>query len=106
MVRKADGSIRICVDYKALNECTMKDAFPLPRIDDLLHNLRNAKCMTHMDLRFAYNQVRMSDDGLQDDSIVATAFKGLKPNGVSCLLEISAMRFGHCNAHAPYCPDL
>jgi hypothetical protein len=36
MVQKPDGSIRICVDYIALNECTAKDSFPLPRIDDLL----------------------------------------------------------------------
>jgi hypothetical protein len=43
MVRKLYGSIRVCVDYKALNECTVKDSFPLPRIDDLLDKLRNAK---------------------------------------------------------------
>jgi hypothetical protein len=88
MVRKADGSIRVCVNYKALNECTVKDSFPLPRINDLLDQLRNAKYMTHLDLRLAYNQVRMSDDGPQDDSIVATVFQGLTPNGASCLLEI------------------
>jgi len=55
MVRKPDGSIQLCVDYIALNECTVKDSFPLPRIDILLDKLRNAKCMTHMDLRTAYN---------------------------------------------------
>ncbi len=70
VVRKADGSIRVCVDYKALHECTVKDIFPLPRNDDLLDKLRNAKCMTHLDIRSSYNQVRMSDDGPQDDSIV------------------------------------
>jgi hypothetical protein len=84
MDRKSDGSIWVCVDYRALNECTMKDSFPLPRIDDLLDKLRSAKCMTHLDLRSAYNQVRISDDGPQDDSIDATAFQGLTPNGESC----------------------
>ena len=100
MVRKPDGSIRVCVDYKALNECIVKDIFPLPRIDDLLNKLRSAKCMTHLDLRSTYNQVRMPDDGPQDDSIVATAFQGLTPNGASCLLDILIMGFGLCNALA------
>ena len=102
MVRKPDGSIRVCVDYRALNECTVKDSFPLPRIDDLLDKLRSAKCMTHLDLRSAYNQVRMSDDGPQDDSIVATTFQGLTPNVGSCLLEMLIMGFGHCNAPANF----
>ncbi len=86
MVRKLDGSLRVCVDYRALNECILKDSFPLPRIDDLLDELRSAKCMTHLDLRSAYNQVRMSHDGPQGDSIAAKAFRGLTPNGASCLL--------------------
>ena len=65
-----------------------KRLFPLPCIDDLLHKLRNAKCMTHLDVRSAFKQVRMADDGPQDDFIAATAFQGLIPNGESCLLEI------------------
>jgi hypothetical protein len=69
MVRKLDGSIRVCVDYKALNECTVKEPFPLPRIDDLLDKLRIAKCMTHLDLCSTYNQVGLSDDGPEDDPI-------------------------------------
>jgi hypothetical protein len=102
MVRKADGSIRVCVDYVALNEWTVKDSFPLPRINDLLDKLRNAKCMAHLDLRLAYNQVRMSDDGPQDDSIAETVFQGLTPNGTSCLLEMLVMGFGLCNALATF----
>ena len=102
MVRKHDCSIRVCIDYTILNECTVKDSFPLPRIDDLLDKLRNAKCMTRMDLRSAYSQVRMSDDGPQDDFIAATTFQGLTPNGASCLLEMLVMGFGICNALATY----
>ena len=98
MGRKPEGSIWVCVDYKALNECIVKDYFPPPRINDLLDKLRSAKCMTHLDLRSTYNQVQISDDGLQDDSIVATIFQGLTPNGASCLLEMSVIRFGLCNA--------
>ena len=97
MDRKSDGSIWVCVDYRALNECTMKDSFPLPRIDDLLDKLRSAKCMTHLDLRSAYNQVRISDDGPQDDSIPSTAFQALTPNGASCFLEMLVIVFGLCN---------
>jgi len=80
MVRKPYGSIRVCVDYRELEECTVKDSFTLPRIDDLLDKLRNTECMTHLDLRPTYNQVRMSDDGPQDDSIAATTFQGLTSN--------------------------
>ena len=76
-----DGSIMVCVDYGALNECNVKDSFPLPRTDDLLAKLRNAKCMTHLDLRSTYNQVRISDVGPQDDSIAETTSQGLTPNG-------------------------
>ena len=65
MVRKHYGTIRVCVDYRALNECTMKDYFPLPRIDDLLDKLRNDKCMTHLDLRSTYNKVRMSENEIK-----------------------------------------
>jgi hypothetical protein len=54
MVRKSDGSIRVCIDYRAINERTVKDSFPLPRIDDLIDQLRDATCITHLDLRSAY----------------------------------------------------
>ena len=102
MVRKPDGSVRVCIDYRAINERTVRDSFPLPRIDDLIDKLRDARCITHLDLRSAYNQVRMSDDGPSDDSIAATAFQGLTPNGAPCLLEMLVMGFGLCNAPATF----
>jgi len=98
MVRKVDGSVRICIDYRAINERVVRDSFPLPRIDDLIDKLRELRCITHLDLRSAYNQVRMSDDGPTDDSISATAFQDLTPNGAPCLLEMLVMGFGKCNA--------
>jgi hypothetical protein len=97
--------VLVCVDYKALNDCTVKDSLPLPCIDDLLDKSRNAKCMIHLELHSPYNQIRMSDDVSQDDSIVATAFKGLTPNGSSCLLELLVMGLGSCIALATF-PDL
>ena len=59
MVRKPDGSIRACIDYRTINERTVKDSFPLPRIDDLIDQLKDATCITHLDLRPAYDQVRI-----------------------------------------------
>jgi hypothetical protein len=50
-------------EFVLINERTIKDSFPLPRIDDLLDKLREANCITHLDLRSAYNKVRMCDDG-------------------------------------------
>ena len=76
--------------------------FPLPRIDDLIDQLKDATRITHFDLRLAYNQVRMSDDGPSDDSIAATTFQGLTPNGYPCLLEMFVMRCGFCNAPATF----
>jgi len=86
MVRKSDGSVRVCIDYRAINERAVRDSFPLPRIDDSIDQLRKARCITHLDLRSSYNQVRMSDDGPTDDSISTTAFQCLTPNGAPCLL--------------------
>jgi len=79
MVRKSDGSIRVCFDCRTIYERTVKDPFPLPRIDYLIDKLREANCITHLNLRSAYNQVKMSDDGPTDDSIATTSFQGLTP---------------------------
>ncbi len=74
MVRKPDGSVRVCIDYRAINEHTFKDSVHLPWIDDLIDKLREAHCITYLGLRSMYNQVRISDDGPTDDSISATTF--------------------------------
>ena len=71
-------------------------------MDDLIDKLREANCITHLDFRSAYNQVRMSDDGPADDPIDATAFQGLSPNGSPSLLEMSVMGFDLCNAPATF----
>jgi putative transposase len=98
MVQKLDGSIRVCIDYREINERTVKDFFPLPRIDDLIDKLREANCITHLDLRSAYNQVTMSNDGSTDYSPDGTTFQGLAPCGAPCLLEMLIMGLGLCNA--------
>lgn len=58
-VKKPGGGLRLCVDYRALNAITKKNLYPLPRIDDSLRQLLKAKIFTRLDLRGAYNQIRI-----------------------------------------------
>ena len=55
LVKKKDGSSRLCVDYQQLNKLTMKNNYSLPRIDDLLDQLRGAAVFSKIDLRFGYH---------------------------------------------------
>ena len=102
LVRNPDGSMRMCIDYRGLNEFSVKDAYPLPRIDELLEQLRNTAIISHLDLQQGYYQVRMSDDGPEDESIAATTFQGCTPPGAPCLLEFLVMPFGLSNAPATF----
>ncbi len=59
LVKKKDGSLRVCVDYRKLNNVTIKDSYPLPRIEDLFPQLANARLFTTLDLALGYYQVKM-----------------------------------------------
>ena len=59
--KKQDGSLRLCVDYRALNKVTVRNKYPIPLIADLFDQLSNAKFFSKLDLRSDYHQVRISE---------------------------------------------
>ena len=58
-VKNIDGTLRLCIDFRQLNKETIKNKYPLPRIDDLFDQLRGAKILSKIDLRSRYHQVRI-----------------------------------------------
>jgi hypothetical protein len=91
-VRKAYGSLRLCIDYHALNEVTRKNVYPLPRVDDTLDELKDTNFYTHPDLASEIWQVRV-----RDHDVHKTAFQTLDG-----LMGWVAMPFGLWNALATF----
>ena len=77
-VKKKDGSLRFCVDYRKLNALTRKDRYPLPLIDETLAQLSQARIMTKLDIRHAFNRIRMSSEQDEDLTTFRTRFGSYK----------------------------
>nr|GEW23541.1 putative reverse transcriptase domain-containing protein [Tanacetum cinerariifolium] len=77
-VKNKDGSFRMCIDYRELNKLTMKNRYPLPRIDDLFYQLQGSSVYLKIDLRSGYHQLRVCKE-----DIPKTAFKTRKENVVA-----------------------
>ncbi|CUA73040.1 Transposon Tf2-7 polyprotein [Rhizoctonia solani] len=89
-VNKKNGKRRMVVDYRALNDNTVKNAYPLPLISTLVEKLRGSKVFSTLDLKFGYNLVR-----IKEEDVWKTAFKTKYG-----LFETRVMPFGLCNAPA------
>ncbi|GJS60558.1 putative nucleotidyltransferase, ribonuclease H [Tanacetum coccineum] len=91
-VKKKDGSFRMCIDYRELNKLTVKNRYPLPRIDDLFYQLQGLSMYLKIDLRSGYHQLRV-----REEDIPKTAFRTRYGH-----YEFQVMSFGLTNASAVF----
>jgi len=68
-VKKKDGSMRMCIDYRELNRVTIKNKYPLPRIDDLFDQLKGASVFSKKDLLSGYHQLKVREEDVPKTTI-------------------------------------
>jgi hypothetical protein len=88
VMKKKDGTLRLCIDFRQLNKVTVKNKYPLPRIDDLFYQLKDAKIFSKIYIRSGYHQVR-----IKEEYISKTAFRTRYGH-----YEVTVVSFGLSNA--------